>query len=255
MKLSLSLPVQPYIVNQPFGLNGAYYQANGIPVLGHNGIDMFAYHGQPVFASHDGFAFYETDDRQGHGVVIITDQPYDYKTGLSFYKTIYWHFCEPSTTYPQLVTNGQKVTRGEQIGWADSTGLSSGDHLHFGLKPITTGTPPNSGDAPDVNIGSWVNQEPSNGYLGAINPEPYLEIPNHHYVFTRDLFFGSMGEDVRQLQVWLNKHLYTVTTSGSETAFFGPKTQQAVSRFQVDQKLFPSVGYFGPKTRALVNLL
>lgn len=174
-KLILSYPLNPYGLNQGFGVNGAYYQANGINIKGHNGLDLRAYHGQPVYASHDGTAFYETDDHQGHGVVIISDKPYGYKGGLSFYKTIYWHFIEPSTTYPQLVTNGQNVKRGQQIGWADSTGLSSGDHCHFGLKPITDGKAPLSGDAPDINIGAWVNQEPNNGYLGAIDPTPYFD--------------------------------------------------------------------------------
>lgn len=253
MKLILSLPATPYGLNQGFGVNGAYYQANGINIKGHNGLDLRTYHGQPVYASHDGVAYYQSDDKQGHGVVIITDQPYDYKGGISFYKTIYWHFAEPSDTYPQLITNGQKVTRGQQIGWADNSGLSSGDHLHFGLKPITNGTPPTYGDAPDVGIGGWVNQEPDNGYLGAIDPFPYFGGANIVSGFYKDLFFGSRGDDVRRLQMWLNAHAYVVTPLGEETSFFGLKTRAAVARFQVDNGLYPSLGYFGPKTRATVN--
>lgn len=175
MKLQLSYPLSPFRVNQPFGVNGAYYRANGINIKGHNGIDLHAFHGQPVYASHDGVAFYQTDSNQGHGVVILTNQPYDYIGGLSFFKTLYWHFADPSATYPQLIQNGDKVVRGQQIGWADNTGLSSGDHVHFGLKPITNGKSPKYGDAPDVNIGNWVNQEPDNGYLGAIDPTPYWD--------------------------------------------------------------------------------
>lgn len=256
MKLLLSLPVTPYGLNQGFGVNGAYYQANGINVKGHNGLDLRAYHGQPVYASHDGIAYYETDDRQGHGVVIITDQPYDYKDGLSFYKTIYWHFAEPSATYPQLVQNGQRVKRGEQIGWANSSGLSNGDHLHYGLKPITTGVAPSYGDAPDVNIGNWVNQEPNNGYMGAIDPTPFLDmsaVPGVAHTFTKDLFYGSVGLDVALLQKWLNAHGYIVTPPGKETTFFGGVTRQAIANLQKDVGLWPSLGYFGPKTRAYVN--
>ena len=252
MKLSLSLPVTPYGLNQGFGVNGEYYRANGINVRGHNGLDLRAFHGQPVYASHDGIAFYETDSKQGHGVVVITDQPYDYKGGLSFWKTIYWHFAEPSTVYPQLIENGQTVKRGQQIGWADSTGLSGGDHLHFGLKPITTGKPPVFGDAPDVYIGNWINQEPDNGYLGAIDPTPFLGIQTP-LTFTRDLFLGSTGDDVKALQKWLNAHLYTVTLSGQETSFYGPKTASAVASLQRAVGLYPALGYFGPRTRAFVN--
>lgn len=174
-KLLLSYPLTPHVLNQGWGVNGAYYQANGINIKGHNGLDLRAYHGQPVYAAHDGIAFWETDDRQGHGVVLISDKKYDYKGGLSFYKTIYWHFCEPSATYPNLIKDGQTVKRGQQVGWADNSGLSSGDHTHFGLKPIKDGRPPTSGDAPDINIGWWVNQEPDNGYGGAIDPTPFFD--------------------------------------------------------------------------------
>lgn len=222
-------------------MNGAYYQANGINIIGHNGLDLKAYHGQPVFASHDGTAFYETDDRQGHGVVIITDSMFDYNGGQSFYKTIYWHFAEPSATYPQLVTNGQHVTRGQQIGWADNTGFSGGDHLHYGLKPVIK-----AGTSPEY----WANQEQNNGYQGAVNPLPFMDGIS---IFTRDLFFGSTGEDVKQLQKWLNIHGWAVTPTGQETSFYGPKTVAAVAGLQKSVGISPAAGYFGPKTRTFVN--
>lgn len=186
MELSLSYPVTPVRFNQHFGTNGTYYQANGINILGHNGCDFGAFHGQPVYAAHDGIALYESDNSSGHGVVIISDQPYDYKGGLVFFKTIYWHFCdpkkEPKYASPIYTALGNKVNsgkgvfvkRGDLIGFADSTGLSTGDHLHFGLKPINKGRSPKEGDAPDLNIGNWVNVEQNNGYLGAIDPEPYF---------------------------------------------------------------------------------
>jgi murein DD-endopeptidase MepM/ murein hydrolase activator NlpD len=47
MKLELFWPVKPAPVSQSFGVNGAYYLANGIPIAGHNGIDFAATHGQP----------------------------------------------------------------------------------------------------------------------------------------------------------------------------------------------------------------
>jgi murein DD-endopeptidase MepM/ murein hydrolase activator NlpD len=184
MKLQLKYPVTPFHVNQGFGVNGAYYQANGINIKGHNGLDLQAYHGQPVYASHDGVAFYEEDNNAGHGMVVISNQPYDYKGGQSYFKTIYWHFIDPLKEpkydlplYKYGVNSGRgiPVKAGDQIGWADSTGLSTGDHLHFGLKPIMGGRAPSFGDAPDVNIGQWVNVEGDNGYQGAIDPTPYFE--------------------------------------------------------------------------------
>lgn len=193
-KLSLYYPVSPARLNQGYGVNGEYYQANGINIVGHNGDDLAAFHGQPIYASHAGTAFYEEDDSSGHGVVIITDQQYDAPTGFDedgdlskcFFKTIYWHMCDPvkESLYASPIWRasgevansgkGVLVKTGDLIGYADSTGLSSGDHLHFGLKAIKKGKPLLSGDAPDVGIGGWVNLYPNNGYLGAIDPTPYF---------------------------------------------------------------------------------
>lgn len=186
MKLKLAYPLAPLHVNQGWGVNGAYYQANGINIKGHNGLDLQAYHGQPVYASHDGVAFYEVDSSGGNGVVIITNQPYDYGQGQAYFKSIYWHLCdhekEPKYT-SQVYTLQQQgsgssigvpVKQGQQIGWADSTGLSSGDHLHFGLKPVNPGVHPTFGDSPDM-VGDYISVEPNNGYLGAIDPTPYLD--------------------------------------------------------------------------------
>lgn len=271
MKLQLSSPVTPFSVNQGWGLNGAYYQANGIGIIGHNGLDLMAYHGQPVYAAHDGTAFYEIDDGQGHGIVIISDQPYDYKGGQAFFKSIYWHLADPvkERQYDSLIYHhgansgvGTPVKRGDQIGWADSTGLSTGDHLHFGLKPIQNGAAPSIGDAPDVGIGAWVNIEAGNGYAGAIDPTPYLSITpsTARPVFFRDLYLGVEGEDVRSLQKFLNTTGFTVAKSGAgsvgkESTFYGPRTIAALSAFQKAHNIVPALGYFGPKTRALVNSL
>ena len=77
--------------------------------------------------------------------------------------------------------------------------------------------------------------------------------------FTRDLQFGMNGEDVRQIQIYLNTHGFTVSSagfgsSGKETLYFGPATQSALVQFQKTNNIFPAAGYFGPKTRAYVNL-
>jgi peptidoglycan hydrolase-like protein with peptidoglycan-binding domain len=77
------------------------------------------------------------------------------------------------------------------------------------------------------------------------------------YMFTRDLEFGMKGEDVRQLQVFLNTHGFPVTSSGdgsvgNETTYFGSLTRIALSKYQAANSIAPSAGYFGPKTRAHV---
>ena len=55
------------------------------------------------------------------------------------------------------------------------------------------------------------------------------------YTFTRDLTKGATGEDVRQLQRFLNSKGYTVAVSGAgsvgmESMYFGPLTTAALAR-------------------------
>lgn len=158
MKFDLFYPVKPKIINQPFGNVSSTYTNMGL--AGHNGIDFFALHGEPVYATHDGVCFPEIDAQGGNGVVIRTNEAYDYNGTQVHFKTIYWHLTKDDA----VVKTGQQVKAGDLIGYADNTGLSTGDHLHFGLKP----------QAWNETDWTWVNAEQQNGYLGAINPTPYF---------------------------------------------------------------------------------
>ncbi len=76
--------------------------------------------------------------------------------------------------------------------------------------------------------------------------------------FTRDLELGSIGDDVRALQVYLNNHGYSVAasgpgSSGNETTKFGAGTRAALIKFQKANSITPAAGYFGPKTRAFIK--
>ncbi|MDD5068339.1 MAG: peptidoglycan-binding protein [Candidatus Pacebacteria bacterium] len=73
----------------------------------------------------------------------------------------------------------------------------------------------------------------------------------------RDLEFGLSGDDVKQLQIFLNSHGFLVATtgpgsSGNETNFFGALTRSALAEFQKANGITPTAGYFGPKTRAFL---
>jgi peptidoglycan hydrolase-like protein with peptidoglycan-binding domain len=85
-------------------------------------------------------------------------------------------------------------------------------------------------------------------------------------IFTRTLKLGSTGEDVRQLQIFLNKQGFTMATegpgsTGQETTFFGRGTADALTRFQEayrkevldPQGLVNGTGIFGEGTRGVVN--
>ncbi len=94
------------------------------PVLGysrpHNGLDFGATTGTPIKAVAAGVVLRAGNMGQcGNGVVI------DHKNG---YETTYCHASA-------LVVNaGQSVTQGQTIAAVGSTGLSTGPHLHFGVK-------------------------------------------------------------------------------------------------------------------------
>lgn len=162
MKIELSYPLNNPVITQLFGANPQFYSDPKFGgIIGHNGIDFSAYRGEPVYATHDGLASYQVDNSQGHGVVIISKD--------NSFKTIYWHLCDP-LKYPQytspIANKGfVSVCNGDLIGYADNTGASTGDHLHFGLKPVAQGE----------NAWTWYNTEQNNGYNGSINPLPYFD--------------------------------------------------------------------------------
>ena len=75
---------------------------------------------------------------------------------------------------------------------------------------------------------------------------------------TRDLQVGDEGQDVYNLQVFLNTHGYTLATDGpgaphQETTRFGALTQAALARFQEEHQISPAVGYYGPVTRGYIE--
>lgn len=78
--------------------------------------------------------------------------------------------------------------------------------------------------------------------------------------FTRDLTIGVTGDDVMCLQKYLNSAGHQVASSGagapgSETSYFGSRTQAAVSKWQAANGVSPTAGYFGSISRAKYNAL
>jgi uncharacterized protein YkwD len=69
-------------------------------------------------------------------------------------------------------------------------------------------------------------------------------------LFNENLFLGSRGQAVRQLQAFLILRGYL--SSWAVTGYYGRLTFRAVKQYQSDRKL-PSTGYFGPLTRTAVN--
>lgn len=76
-------------------------------------------------------------------------------------------------------------------------------------------------------------------------------------IITKTLKLGMIDNEVKLLQIFLNKKGYIISFSGggsigNETNFFGAKTKKALKMFQKDNNSIPD-GIVGPKTRALIN--
>lgn len=149
-----------------------FYQSLGMK--GHNGMDWGAIHGEKVYHAgvFDGWMRVEKDSQGGIGVDVVSNEPITYivkdeKGELqemeTYLKLRYWHLKTP------IGHDKKQVKLGEIIGLADNTGASSGDHVHFGLKPCTK---------------EGKTLFPNNGYTGCIDPLPYMDI-------TVDAFQGA----------------------------------------------------------------
>lgn len=155
--IKLYYPVKPWWVTQKFGENKvSFYKQLGMK--GHNGIDVGLANGTPVRAAHDGVVTFTGEDGSaGQGVVIRTTAPDE--NGV-YWKSIYWHLLPKSFK----VRSGQTVKTGDLLALSDNTGLSTGPHLHFGLKPMKKGE----------NNWEWINLKQKEGYFGAVDPQPYF---------------------------------------------------------------------------------
>ena len=87
----------------------------------HTGVDLSAKKGTPIYATGDGKV--ETagrggDQLSGYGICVVINHGFGYKT-------LYGHMNSVK------VRSGQKVKRGELIGYVGSSGLASGPHCHY----------------------------------------------------------------------------------------------------------------------------
>ena len=104
------------------------------PIFGtsrfHSGIDLGADYGDPIVAADGGVVIY-ADWMGGYGKAVIID----HGNGIS---TLYAHNSD------LVVSEGQRIGRGQQVAYAGSTGYSTGPHLHFEVRQ--NGSPVNPMD-------------------------------------------------------------------------------------------------------------
>jgi murein DD-endopeptidase MepM/ murein hydrolase activator NlpD len=84
----------------------------------HTGIDFAAPTGTAIYATADGQVVFVEEKFDSYGKMIIIDHGFGYITRYAHLQGF-------------LVKVGQKIKRGEQIGYVGNTGLSTASHLHY----------------------------------------------------------------------------------------------------------------------------
>ena len=84
----------------------------------HAGLDFTAPQGTPIYATANGVARVAGNTGNGYGNHVVINHGYGYET-------LYGHMLKVK------VKVGQRVTRGEVIGYVGSTGKSTGPHCHY----------------------------------------------------------------------------------------------------------------------------
>lgn len=84
----------------------------------HAGLDFAAPQGTPIYATADGVVSLAGNMANGYGNHVIINHGYGYET-------LYGHMARVKAR------RGQRIRRGEVIGWVGSTGKSTGPHLHY----------------------------------------------------------------------------------------------------------------------------
>lgn len=120
------------------------------PILGirkmHSGMDFSAPSGSDIFATGDGVVTKVVKKRTGYGIYVVVKHNY------GGYETLYAHMIRAKAKV------GQKVKRGDVIGYVGSTGRSTAPHVHYEVH----------------RNGKKIN--PINFYSNDLTPEEYEKI-------------------------------------------------------------------------------
>ncbi|MGC9125372.1 MAG: peptidoglycan DD-metalloendopeptidase family protein [Caldisericaceae bacterium] len=116
-------PLQGYI-SSPFGWRSNPFGGGGYEF--HTGIDIVAYYGAPIRAAADGTVEDAGWNSGGYGIWVKMYHRDEIET-------IYGHLSQV------IVKAGDKVKKGQVIGYEGATGEATGPHLHFEIRE--SGTP------------------------------------------------------------------------------------------------------------------
>ena len=237
----------------------------------HNGIDIAEAGTHPIFATADGRvtrSYYSTS----YGEVIMIEHNFNGQ----IWESVYAHMRSGS----RRVSTGAYVKQGQQLGVMGSTGDSTGQHLHFELhkgrwnlnktnavdplvfleKAQESSYTVAAGDNLTVIAGRYKTTVAKLVELNGIRNKNLIHVgqklivPGVKYELPeKTLQRGDEGEAVRQMQHALAS-VYFYPDKGAKDngidGVFGPKTENAVRRFQSVFLPGEVDGIYGPKTRA-----
>ena len=117
----VSIPAIQPVSNQDLTRIASGFGVRIHPIYGiakmHNGLDFTAPQGTPIYATGDGIVT-TSGVGNGTGNHVIINHGYGYET-------VYMHMVRIKAKV------GQRVKRGEVIGWVGNTGASTGPHCHY----------------------------------------------------------------------------------------------------------------------------
>jgi murein DD-endopeptidase MepM/ murein hydrolase activator NlpD len=141
---------------QRFGMNLCDYGQFGL--RGHNGIDIGGLSGTPIVAPCRLWIAYTKDDDQGYGRMVRGETD-SIKINGDYYKLelTFGHFSKVTSKVYHW------VEQGAELGLMGTSGFSTGNHLHFGVRVLAK-----------INETTWQVMNYDNGFKGSIDPEPFM---------------------------------------------------------------------------------
>lgn len=188
MKLQLFYPVNPWKLNQPYGVpNPALYSQFGFTC--HNGVDVAHGSDKLVRAPFNGIIVRMGYQPNGGGIFlgIISKEKYDFPDGKRCQVLI-----DSLHHASNLVKEGQEVPVGSVLAIQGNTGLSTGPHTHFQFRRV---------DWDGANF-TVLDKNDANG---SFDPTPYWTgVYAQNYETTRQ----TLIKYVSYLQAYLEKLKY-----------------------------------------------
>lgn len=145
-KMIASIPAIQPVANKDLKRMASGYGMRMHPIYKrrkmHTGMDFSAERGTEIYATGEGKIVHVERSRRGYGNHVIIDHGYGYKT-------LYAHMSN------YTVRKGERIKRGQIIGYVGNTGTSVAPHLHYEV----------------IKNGKKVN--PINYYFNDLSPEEY----------------------------------------------------------------------------------